>query len=115
MCIVCDLKLKNCNKSALLRHKSTTKHIKLFETKKNTVTIQQFFNKPGEKPQNKIAKAELFLTGYIAEHGVPFEQVNLLVEVTKMFPDREIAQGIKLKKRKKKKTNASYIIQDGIR
>lgn len=76
--------------------------MKLFETKKQTVSIQIFFKKPGEKPQNKVAKEEFLLTGYIGEHEITFEKVNHLVEVTKMFPDSEIAKGIKTTKKKKK-------------
>lgn len=111
-CSVCDWKLKNCNKSALMKHKASSKHIKCFEAKKRTVNIQQYFKKPteSEKLQDKIAKAELLLEGYIAEHGVPFAQVDHLVEVIKkMAPDCEILQGMKMKK-----TKASYILQDGI-
>ena len=58
-----------------------------------------------------MAKAELLLTGYVAEHSVPFRQVDHLVyAIKKMFPDCETAQKIKLKR-----TKASYLLQDGKR
>ena len=86
LCSVCDWKLKNCNKSALLKHKVSAKHVKCLEVKKRTINIQQFFKKPteSEKFQDKVAKAELLLDGYVAEHGVPLVQVNHLVEVIKI-------------------------------
>ena len=79
LCSVCDWKLKNYNKSALLKHKVSAKHVKCLEDKKRTINIQQFFKKPTEleKFQDKVAKAELLLDGYVAE------QVNHLVEVIK--------------------------------
>lgn len=111
LCSVCDWKLKNCNKSALLKHKASAKHAKCFDAKKRTINIQQFFKRPSESQnfQDKVAKAELLLDGYVAEHGVPFAQVDHLVEVIKkMFPDCEAAQGMNMRKNK-----ASYILQDG--
>ena len=101
LCSVCDWKLKNCNKSALLKHKVSAKYVKCLEVKKRTINIQQFFKKPteSEKFQDKVAKAELLLDGYVAEHGVPLVQVNHLVEVIKkIFPHCEVAQGMNMKK-----------------
>ena len=47
----------------------------------------------------KAAKAELLITGYFAEHHVPFLHVNRLVEVcNKAFTDGEIANNLNLKK-----------------
>ena len=43
LCNVCDWKLKNCTKSALLKHKVSAKHVKYLEVKKRTINIQQFF------------------------------------------------------------------------
>ena len=44
-CSVCNCKLKNCNKSSLLAHKASLKHVKSFKSKKTKVNIQQHFKK----------------------------------------------------------------------
>lgn len=95
ICIVREWKLKNCNKSALMKHKASSKH-KNFEAKKNSLNIQQFFKKlPEQCLQDKVAKIELLLSGYVVEHGVPFGQCDHLVDVIKkMFPDSEVARNI---------------------
>ena len=87
-CIVCDTKLKNCNKSALMPHKASAKHMKNFNAKKSFVNIETYLKKTQESDsKNEVAKAELLLTGYIAEHSVPFQQADDLVEFIKnMFP-----------------------------
>lgn len=60
--------------------------------------------------KDEVAKAEIVLTSYIAEHNVPFRQVDHLVESIKtMFPTCEAAQKMKVKRSK-----ASYLLQDGI-
>ncbi|XP_068232164.1 zinc finger BED domain-containing protein 5-like [Palaemon carinicauda] len=111
ICSVCDWKLKNCDKSALMKHKASSKHTRNLDTKKNTLNIKQFFKRSdAELPQDKVAKAEMYLTGYMAEHGVPFAQADHLVDVIKkMFPECETARNMKIKK-----TKASYMLQDGI-
>ena len=49
----------------------------------------------------KVAKAELLITGYFAEHHVPSLHVNYLVEVCKKaFTDSKIANNLNLKKKK---------------
>ncbi|XP_068211680.1 uncharacterized protein [Palaemon carinicauda] len=109
--VVCDWKLKNCNKSALMKHKASSKHTRNLDAKKNTLNIKQFFKRSdAELPQDKVAKAEMYLTGYMAEHGVPSAQADHLVDVIKkMFPVCETARNMKMKK-----TKASYMLQDGI-
>lgn len=59
--------------------------------------------------QDKVAKSELLVDGYVVDHDVLFVQINHLVEVTKkMFPDCEVARGMEKKKK------ASYILHAGI-
>ena len=58
----------------------------------------------------KVAKAELLITGYFVEHHVPFLRVNHLVEVCKKaFTDSEIANNLNLKK-----NQLTYTLQEGI-
>lgn len=89
LCSVCDCKLKSCNKALLLNHKDSSKHLKYYSSKKQSVKIQSFLRKlPEDDSHDKVSKAEVLLTGYIAEHGVPFAQADHLVEtIKKMFPD----------------------------
>ena len=58
----------------------------------------------------KVAKAELLITGYFAEHHVPLLHVNHLVEVCKKnFTDSEITNNLNLKK-----NQLTYTLQEGI-
>lgn len=111
LCSVCDCKLKNCNKSSLMAHKASIKHVKNLKVKKAQVNIQQHFKKvPGLSHQEKVAKAELIISGFMAEHNMPFLQADHLVNVLKKaFADSDIAKDISLKK-----TKASYLLQHGI-
>lgn len=111
LCTVCSSKMKNCNKSSLFAHKVSMKHVKNVNAKKETVSIVQHFKKaPGLGQQDKVAKAELLISGFMAEHNMPFRQADHLVDVFKRaFPDSEIAKEVSLKK-----TKASYVLQDGI-
>ena len=103
MCKVCDTKFRNSNKTALLVHKESQKHQKNFSAKKLLLT-------PSDRPQDKVSKAELLLTAFMAEHQVPFRQADHLVEtIKKMFPDSTTAQSMSLKR-----TKVSYLLQQGI-
>ena len=87
MCKVCDTKFRNSNKTALLVHKESQKHQKNFSAKKSTIAINTFRSPKEPDPQDKVSKAELLLTAFMAEHQVPFRQADHLVEtIKKMFP-----------------------------
>lgn len=45
VCSVCDIKLKNCNKSSLMQHNVSAKHVKNYKSKKSVVSIRSFFKK----------------------------------------------------------------------
>lgn len=96
-----------------MQHQASGKHVKNYETKKSVVSIQSFLKKTPDSEddiQDKVAKAEIVLTSYIAEQNFPFRQVDHLVEsIKKMFPTCETAQKMKVKR-----TKASYLLQDGI-
>ncbi|KAK3888573.1 hypothetical protein Pcinc_007425 [Petrolisthes cinctipes] len=88
------MKLKNCNKSSLIAHQNSIKRTKNFSAKKKTVNIEQFFKAKSEPDlSDKIARAGLLLSSFMAEHGTPFSQADHLTEVMKkMFPDSNIAK-----------------------
>ena len=111
VCTVCSYTFSNANKTTLLAHKETQKHMKNFEAKSKTVNINTFFSKPKEPGlQDKVAKAEIMLTAFMAEHNTPFSQADHLIECCKqMFPDSVIAQKMSLKR-----TKAAYVMQYGI-
>lgn len=112
VCKVCDTKFKNSNKTALLAHKDSKKHQKNSLAKRSITQIQSFF-KPKQDTvtlNDKIAKAEVLLAGFMAEHQMPYKQADHLTETLKvMFPECEVAQHMTMKR-----TKASYIIQEGI-
>lgn len=110
-CSVCDTKLKHCNRSRLLNHKLSSKHVKNVKAKKSAVTIDKFVKKKTEPDmQSKVSRAELLLSAFMAEHGTPFHQADHLIQVVRnMFPECETAQNMTLKK-----TKAVYVIRDGI-
>ena len=59
-CKVCDFSLSNINKSSLLAHKMTQKHVKNFEFKKDMTNIKTFFVTPKTPSlREQVAKAEL--------------------------------------------------------
>lgn len=59
---------------------------------------------------DKVAKAEITMSAFMAEHNVPFLQADHLIECCKlMFPDSAIAQGMSFKRNK-----AAYVMQQGI-
>src|SRR5688572_21442245 len=58
-CKVCDFSLSNINKSSLLAHKMTQKHVKNFEFKKEMTNIKTFFVTPKTPSlREQVAKAE---------------------------------------------------------
>ena len=111
VCSVCDAAIKNCSKSRLLSHKNSTKHAKNFAAKKNMIVMDKFVVKNTEPDKKKkVHRAELLLTGFMAEHGMPLSHADHLIPVIKkMFPDCDTAQNMTLMK-----TKAAYVMQDGI-
>ena len=110
-CSVCDCTLKCCNRTRLLSHKNSSKHAKNLSLRKGTTVIDKFMTKKKEPDlKSKASRAELLLTGFMAEHDLPFSNVEHLIPlVKKMFPDSDVAQNMTLKK-----TKASYVMQDSI-
>jgi len=100
------------NKSHLKQHGKSSKHAKAVNTKKQQVDMGKFFKKKALEPnlEEQVAKAEVLLGGFMAEHRTPFLQADHLTDVMKaMFPDSKIAQKLQMKR-----TKASYVIQYGI-
>jgi Domain of unknown function (DUF4371) len=110
-CTVCDTKLLGVNKSALMKHAQTSKHEKNFKVKQSSLNIKTFMAKPSVTSiQCKVAKAEIALTAFVAEHNVPFRHMDHLINCVKSaFPDSQIAQKLTLKR-----TKSSYLLQDGL-
>ena len=78
-CSVCECKLKDANKTDLMRHKATRKHVNTFKAKQNTLQISSFFNKPAKSNTEEMtARTEVLLAGFMAEHRMPFLQADHL-------------------------------------
>lgn len=88
-----------------MNHKASSKHMKNFAAKKSNIGIQHFIKKKQENknkrdPGNKVYKAKLLLSGFMAEHGMAFSQADHLIKILKkMFPDSDNAQGMTKKKK----------------
>ena len=109
-CICCKAKIKNANKSMLLAHSKTTKHLNNLKTLKRTPKLDSFLTKPKSNEADKVFKAELILSAYVAEHNTPFAHIDHLVEACRAaFPDSTIAKNVKMRA-----TKVSYLVQDGI-
>ena len=80
----------------------TQKHAKNFELRKHMTNIKTSFVTPkAPSLREQVAKAELLLVAFMAEHNMPFIQADHLVEVIKqMFPDSTIAKSIQTKRTK---------------
>ena len=61
VCTICDAKLKNCNRSRLLTHKTSAKHLKCFASRKSSVSIEHFVQKkkPEQDFQSKVLNSVL--------------------------------------------------------
>lgn len=109
-CVCCKAKIKNANKSMLLAHSKTTKHLNNARTLRSTPKLDCFFTKPKSNEEEKVAKAELILSAYVAEHNTPFAHIDHLVDACRAaFPDSSIAKNVKMRA-----TKVSYLVQDGI-
>ncbi|XP_047739955.1 uncharacterized protein LOC125178996 [Hyalella azteca] len=109
-CACCKTQIKNANRSMLMAHCKTAKHLNNMKEAKAATKIDSFIKKQIPRESDEVAKAELLISAYIAEHNVPFAHADHLVEVCKRaFHDSSIAKNVKLHA-----TKASYLIQEGI-
>ena len=109
-CKVCDITLKHPNKTNLLVHMETAKHKREEVKVKSTPQVKSFFQPKKNAQLAKHTEAEILMTGFFAEHHLPFELADHMSELLKvMFPDSKIAQEMHLKHSK-----LNYIMQDGI-
>lgn len=58
--------------------------------------------------KEKVHRTEMLLIAFMADHDMPFSQVNHLLPVIKVFPECDTAQNMTLEK-----TNAAYVMQNG--
>lgn len=109
-CVCCNSKIRNANKSMLLSHSKTSKHENNMKIAKATTKLDIFVKKRKPTQNEDVAKAELMISAFIAEHHMPFAQTDHLVEVCKKaFHDSNIAKAVNMRA-----TKASYLIQEGI-
>ena len=93
----------------LLRQKESERHKRSYQISKSSRSISQFFAKKN-CAEDEIAKRELLLAGYFAEHHVSFFHADhLLTFCKRAFPDSHIASKLSMKR-----TKIPYVMQDGI-
>ena len=91
-----------CNKRVNIEHQGQTDvtrhvkgstHKKLVESKRNQRGIDSIFMKQSELLDMQVRRAEVKVTGFIAEHNVPIAVVDHLGPLFKdIFPDSKIAK-----------------------
>lgn len=62
-----------------MQHEASAKHVKNYNTNRSVTGIQSYLKKTTSTEDDlddKVSKAELLLTRYVAEEGVPFRQVD---------------------------------------
>lgn len=104
-CNVCRVDL-SAEISALKRHSRSASHMKRREHP--PVDHEAEEEGTSQTDTDKIARAEIKLATFMAEHNISFNTADHLVDVLKdIFPDSAIAQNITLKRSK-----ATYIVKD---
>ena len=94
----------------LLRHKESERHKRSYQISKSSSSISHFFSTKNCAEDEQIAKSELFLAGYFAEHHISFSHADHLWTLCKRaFLDSHIAFKLSMKR-----TKISYVMQDGI-
>jgi hypothetical protein len=108
-CIVCKFQFINKpNKSALIKHSESEKHKKNFQDSHTSLDLGKYFKKAEEVSEDqKVARAELKLVGFMAEHRTPFKQADHLTTlVGSVCCDSAIGKKLKMKR-----TKAAYIME----
>ncbi|KAK2711105.1 hypothetical protein QYM36_012322 [Artemia franciscana] len=96
MCLVCN-KSYIGGKTHALRHSKNKFHVKNFEAKQHTTDLANLCSsnvefKKSVMLQKSVENAELKLSGFIAEHNLPFRVMEHLPGILKnVFPDSVIA------------------------
>ena len=116
-CKVCNVSLKNANKSALRRHKQTTKHRFGRRSVKSEVDLDVSDPKTSIKKTSKVSKiseqvvkSESVVASFFSEHNIPFSQADdFFAMCRRAFPDSRVAS-----KLAKKRPKLAYVIQYGI-
>ena len=94
----------------LIAHSKTAKHENNMKIAKPTTKLDIFVKKQKPTENEEVAKAELMISAFIAEHHTPFAQTDHLIEVCKKaFHDSKIAKAMTMRA-----TKASYLVQEGI-
>lgn len=95
-CKVCSSSLKS-EIQVLKLHENSAKHKQLLKSTKYQASLLGFVKPKSELPEGKAVRAELKLAGFFAEHNIPFSLIDHLTQLQKdIFPDSEIAKGLRL-------------------
>jgi len=103
----CNVSVKAGGMHDLKMHQATLKHQRNIKSIQSTPTVASLFT-----PSNvdKVTKAELLFSNFVAEHNLPFLVADHFTELVKvMFPDSDIA-----KKFKCKRTKTTHIVTEAL-
>lgn len=108
-CKCCNTTLKNYNKSMLKKHAKTEKHKSNINVASASSDITHFLEKVPDNESKQIAKSELIIAAYFAEHNIPFKTVDHFLDMGKrVYFDSKIAHKLSMKR-----TKLTYVMQDG--
>ena len=97
-CRCCKKQFKNIGRSKLKTHGETASHKTNLKSAQSVRKLDSFLKKPKSNIDN-VAKAEILLAGYFAEHHVPYAHADHLIDVCKKaFHDSKIAKEMNMKK-----------------
>lgn len=105
-CAACD-KTLTCGRSEIEKHSKGIVHQKRVKLVKSSAKIDCLFDKATsekkerQKFETTVKKAEILISGYIAEHNIAFSNVEHLVAVLKNAdPDSKVFRHMQLKRQK---------------
>ena len=83
-----DINIGHQSQTDVTRHVKGSAHKKLLESKRNQRGIDSIFMKQSDPLDMPVRRAEVKVTGFIAEHSVPIAVVDHLGPLFKeIFPD----------------------------
>lgn len=111
-CKVCNNVLKG-GTTHFERHQNTSQHKTNLQKAQTTPKIIEYCKMPDTKIEKSIKRAELKLVGFLHEHNLPFLLMDhLILLLANIFPDSEVAKGLKCSRTKSTKMTKDCLAQE---
>ncbi|KAJ8913072.1 hypothetical protein NQ315_006573 [Exocentrus adspersus] len=111
-CTVCHITVRG-GIPHFKRHENTSLHIQNYEKAKNAPKITRYIKEPDDKLEKSIKRAELKLVAFINEHNLAFLLMDhLILLLVSIFPDSNIAKGLKCNRTKATKVTKDCLAQE---